>query len=439
MVSSRFTVCGAAIVATVAWKWLRRTRRDFAGLDGMVSFSSRMIAAARALESESEEAIIYDPLAEELAGPTAMKQARQRVTERSRAGEKRRAGIAIRTRYLDDALVEAVTVQLTPSCATVTTTTVHEDDVTAATGGGDSGSQGHVGASEQAAGKEASPPPLPSQVVILGAGMDSRVYRLPRPPNCLPRERTAANKVSGGAGAVAGASGYAAANGGAVGGDTFKELGGATDDGATKTGLPDARVSFSVVKNAEVAFHPIADLFEVDQADVLRAKEATYERLREKGVMPPLSLAQRRTVIAANVEEVDTLEARLVGGGVRFAEPVVWLLEGLLVYLEPDNVARLARKMAELSAPGSVLLASLVNETCVTRAVANASKGSLMEHWKWGVNEPFKYFSQLGWHVLSVVQYGAPEANYGRYEKKEILPLEDNSVGRAMLLRAVKL
>ncbi len=44
-----------------------------------MSFSSRIIAAWRALETEGEGALFCDPLAEALAGNRAMQRARQRV------------------------------------------------------------------------------------------------------------------------------------------------------------------------------------------------------------------------------------------------------------------------------------------------------------------------------------------------------------------------
>jgi hypothetical protein len=46
---------------------------------GIVSFSSRIIAAWRAIETEDGGALFQDPLAETLAGKRAMQRARQRI------------------------------------------------------------------------------------------------------------------------------------------------------------------------------------------------------------------------------------------------------------------------------------------------------------------------------------------------------------------------
>ena len=46
---------------------------------GVVSYSSRLIAAHRAVESELEQPLFIDPLAALLAGPKALKRARDLV------------------------------------------------------------------------------------------------------------------------------------------------------------------------------------------------------------------------------------------------------------------------------------------------------------------------------------------------------------------------
>lgn len=56
---------------------------------GIVSFSSRIIAAWRALESEQQSAALFvDPLAEALAGGRAMQRARKRVQVRPSTADK---------------------------------------------------------------------------------------------------------------------------------------------------------------------------------------------------------------------------------------------------------------------------------------------------------------------------------------------------------------
>ena len=56
-----------------------RHRPQWDGLDGIVSYSARMIAASRAVESEREGALFFDPLAKVLAGKRALRAARARA------------------------------------------------------------------------------------------------------------------------------------------------------------------------------------------------------------------------------------------------------------------------------------------------------------------------------------------------------------------------
>jgi len=105
----------------------RRRRSSYGGLDSAVSFSARLIAAARAREAELGDAALFtDPLAEHFAGEQALAQARSRTRNDGR--------IAVRTAFFDTALQAAL---------------------------------------------EAAPG---AQVVLLGAGLDSRAWRCSPPP-----------------------------------------------------------------------------------------------------------------------------------------------------------------------------------------------------------------------------------------------------------------
>jgi methyltransferase (TIGR00027 family) len=102
-------------------------------LTDLVAFSAQICAAARALEREHAPSsrLVDDPLAEALAGPAAMKRIRD---NRNNSSDPRSSSprIPIRTRYFDEFLESAI-----------------QDEAL-----------------------------KPSQVVILGAGMDTRVFRI---------------------------------------------------------------------------------------------------------------------------------------------------------------------------------------------------------------------------------------------------------------------
>src|SRR6185295_2326098 len=60
-----------------------------------------------------------------------------------------------------------------------------------------------------------------------------------------------------------------------------------------------------------------------------------------------------RTVVRADLRT--DWPARLTAAGLRADEPVAWLLEGLLVYLDSGEAAGLLTGVGALSAPGSRL------------------------------------------------------------------------------------
>lgn len=131
------------------------------GLGDEVAFSSRRIAARRALETQARDPIAVDPLAKALAGKRALAIAKSTAANpRPGAARPPVDRIAVRTRWFDDNLVAALTgdlwavrVRLEASGDSVTVTLV-----------------------------PAQTAPAPTAVVLAGAGMDARAWRLPLPP-----------------------------------------------------------------------------------------------------------------------------------------------------------------------------------------------------------------------------------------------------------------
>jgi len=106
-------------------------------------------------------------------------------------------------------------------------------------------------------------------------------------------------------------------------------------------------------------------------------------------------------------------EQRLLIDGYQSKVPTIWLLEGLLMYLNESDVNQLLDKIKNLSAPNSRVGADLVSVKSWQAGAAN-SEMVISGHWKFGCDEPEKLFAQYGWDVL-VQQPGDVRANYGRY------------------------
>jgi methyltransferase (TIGR00027 family) len=116
---------------------------------------------------------------------------------------------------------------------------------------------------------------------------------------------------------------------------------------------------------------------------VLDRPEVLAERHRRSGA------DERYGTVPVPVDLVDGDPGRaLVEAGYRSDVPAVLVVEGVLVYLPVDAVADLLRTLADVSAPGTVLLATLavhppgLESTAVVRAAnARRSRGGV-EPWR---------------------------------------------------------
>eukprot|EP00741_Cyanophora_paradoxa_P006412 tig00001001_g6214.t1 len=291
----------------------------------LVVFSARIIAASRAIESRRDDRLFNDPFAERLAGPEAFefRDARRRAraqapdappADRRQADEdETRPRIAIRTRYFDDFAQQSA------------------QALSSASGGG------------------------LVQVVLLGAGMDTRAWRLQWPENTT--------------------------------------------------------------------------VYEVDQEAVLEYKEG---KMRGE----PLACRSYQAVTADLSQP--SWSTALVSAGFSPANPSVWVLEGLLMYLSPEEVLALLNGVSRLAAPSSFLGASLVNEASWKRATA-ADPSSIMSQWRSGDDDPETLLERAGgpWEVLCVTSPGEADASYGRWTAP--VPMRGAAgVGRVFYLTAVR-
>ncbi|MGC0316607.1 class I SAM-dependent methyltransferase [Kitasatospora acidiphila] len=139
--------------------------------------------------------------------------------------------------------------------------------------------------------------------------------------------------------------------------------------------------------------------FELDMPAVLAFKERV---LAEQGAQP----AGPRTVIAIDLRE-DWATA-LTSAGFDPTAPTVWLLEGLLVYLDSDDVEAILATVTGLSAPGSRLA---LTHGLGNRGRRQAPEPHAPEHaaaeltdvvalWRGGLNEdPVAWLDRHGWRA----------------------------------------
>mmetsp|Transcript_16330 Transcript_16330/g.33225 ORF Transcript_16330/g.33225 Transcript_16330/m.33225 type:complete len:601 (-) Transcript_16330:2754-4556(-) len=276
------------------------------------------IAVSRAIESmlPESERLIYDPYAVVFAGDEAMKQVRDGMTSRGSNGVgSRSARIAVRTRYFDDFLRDAIR---------------RMKDV--ASVGMDTGRR-------------------TCQVVLLGAGLDSRAWRM---------EGLGSGKVDA---------------------------------------VPD------VARDQGVVF------FEVDTPGVLKEKAdrlASSSQLEEDLKRP----RYRRVEVPVNLAHPPRVwTEKLCHAGFDSKQPSVWILEGLLYYFEEHEVALLLLGMLKLLSRESVACASLVTHI----RSSSTNQNNLSRLFRWACPDPVTFFGNLGFEVHSIVRLGDPAANYGRW------------------------
>ncbi|DBA91010.1 TPA: hypothetical protein ACH3X2_004215 [Trebouxia sp. C0005] len=156
-------VCGSVVL----WRYFRREESEdsYEDLTGPVSFSSRMVAAYRAVESREKDALFQDPMAEGLAGEQAIQQAENELAGKTDSathshtdGLQMQSGPGVR-KQSDSKRQYCVT-------RFALRTKLIDDQILAAL------SDSKVSESQ---------PEAVRQVVVLGAGMDTRAWRMDLP------------------------------------------------------------------------------------------------------------------------------------------------------------------------------------------------------------------------------------------------------------------
>jgi O-methyltransferase involved in polyketide biosynthesis len=329
-------------------------RRDkYDGMDSLVSYSSRLIAAARAMEDdETEEGrLVDDPLAKHLAGLSAMKQAKARRT-RAPEGLGRTymvSRLAVRTRWFDDQLEECLGMPDSYRSSSqrghiVSTLGIVKDDSPAGFGPALTTQQSMV---------------FPTQVVELGAGLSTRPWRLHLPASLKWFD-------------------------------------------VDRQDVIDAKEDVLLGLGAEVEImSPMRRSHSNNALLERQIGSLTGTNHNHRAVEYPLRCDERMSV-TADLGHPSWMRS-LLEAGFDPNKPTVWIAEGLLMYLEPARVDALLKELAAISVQGSSILTAVVTEKCIRRLSEDRAKGksSLMDEWKSGCPEdPMAWLGGLGWSPL---------------------------------------
>jgi len=290
------------------------------------------------MEAEEKTPLVLDPLAASMAGPKALKSARERQQPASKdSGRKIKVNMmAIRTKWFDDQLEVSLGMPVSEA----------------------------IQNAEDYVGTTATSGIAPRQCVVLGAGMDSRPWRLKLPASLrwfeIDREDVLQAKE----------------NLLALSGAEYEMLSPMHRSTSVNTRLTD--------KIGRIDHHMVA-------------------------VKYPLRTYSRQAV-AADLGN-PSWKTALVEAGFDPSKPTVWLAEGLLMYLDPQRVDELLKELKMMSAPGSALLTVSVTDDVVARIKAEGADiigynnlgSNLMSTWQFGCPaDPKPWLFGLGWKASVV-------------------------------------
>jgi methyltransferase (TIGR00027 family) len=171
-------------------------------------------------------------------------------------------------------------------------------------------------------------------------------------------------------------------------------------------------------------------LFELDQPEVLSYKELV---LNAAGAKPA---CERKVIL---VDLTTPWSEALFQAGFDSQQPSAWLIEGLLLYLPDEQIARLLDEITRLAPLGSRLGFDIINRDMLTSPWtkplidARARAGT---PWIGTMDDPVAELAARGWRAR-LSQPGEAEANYGRWPYP-VIPQTMPSMPRHWLVTAQK-
>lgn len=165
-------------------------------------------------------------------------------------------------------------------------------------------------------------------------------------------------------------------------------------------------------------------IYEIDLPEIMSRKEAILKDIPSKCY---------RQSIATDLQK--PWVHLLTKHGYKSNQPTVWLMEGLLMYLDKTEINTLLQTISDFSVKGSYLGADLISVKS-WQIGSKTQKGLISKNWRFGTDEPEELFANYGWNA-SVIQPGEIRANYGRYSV-QIAPRSVPGMRRCFMVTAKK-
>ena len=171
-----------------------------------------------------------------------------------------------------------------------------------------------------------------------------------------------------------------------------------------------------------------AVVYEVDQPHMIATKD---ERLAGE------QTSCRR--VAVGVDLADDWPKVLQAHGFNLWSKTLWLIEGLLQYIDASDVERLFARVDALSAPGSVLLYDVVGKTMLEASFMQPTlefMAKLGARWTFGSDTPAALVEDRGW-TATVTDAAEPGNRWNRWMHPPV-PADVPGAPRGYFVEAVK-
>ena len=169
-------------------------------------------------------------------------------------------------------------------------------------------------------------------------------------------------------------------------------------------------------------------VYELDQPAVMEVKD----RLLSEDT-------PRTRRVAVGTDLADDWPPALTSAGFDPGEASVWLMEGLLQYLDEAEVRALFARVDALSAPGSVLFYEVVGAALLqspSMAPVLKSMAAQGSPWLYGSDNPGELAERHGWSA-AVTDIAVPGNAWGRWFAPAV-PMDVAGVPRGYFIEAVK-
>lgn len=149
-------------------------------------------------------------------------------------------------------------------------------------------------------------------------------------------------------------------------------------------------------------------IFELEQAAVLTYKAHILESVGANPTCEHHPIA---------VDLTTSWETALTAAGFDPQYPSVWLLEGFLFYLSPENLIRVLERAMNLAVTGSFVGFDIINSLTLTSPLTKAwveMQANSGAPWIGTMDDPQAFLAARNWQA-TVTPLGAPPTNYDRW------------------------